>query len=234
MAERRVAIVTAASRGIGAACARELAARGYAVALLARSAGVVALAHELGGLGRVGSVTEPADLAGLIRATLDAYGRIDAVVNNTGHAATGTLLALGDEDWHAALDLLVLNVVRVARLVTPVMERQGGGALVNLSTFAAVEPDPAFPLSAALRAGLAAFVKLYAAEYARVGIRMNNVLPGYVDSYPVGEATRAAIPLGRPATVGEVAKAVAFLLSEDAAAITGQNLRVDGGLTRAL
>jgi NAD(P)-dependent dehydrogenase (short-subunit alcohol dehydrogenase family) len=234
MPEQRVAIVTAASRGIGAECARELAARGYVVALLARSKAVHVLAEELGGLGYVGSVAQEADLAGVVRQALDTYGRIDAVVNNTGHAATGPLLALSDADWHAALDLLVLNVVRMARLVTPVMERQGEGAFVNISTFAAVEPNPSFPLSSALRAALASVTKIYADQHAPAGIRMNNVLPGFVDSHAVGDELRAAIPLGRPATVGEIAKTVAFLLSPDAAAITGQNVRVDGGLTRSV
>jgi NAD(P)-dependent dehydrogenase (short-subunit alcohol dehydrogenase family) len=234
MPEQRVAIVTAASRGIGAECARELVARGYTVVLLARSKAVHALAEELGGLGYVGSVAQEADLAGVVRQALDTYGRIDAVVNNTGHAATGPLLALADADWHAALDLLVLNVVRMARLVTPVMERQGEGAFVNISTFAAVEPNPSFPLSSALRAALASVTKIYADQHAPAGIRMNNVLPGFVDSHAVGDELRAAIPLGRPATVGEIAKTVAFLLSPDAAAITGQNVRVDGGLTRSV
>jgi NAD(P)-dependent dehydrogenase (short-subunit alcohol dehydrogenase family) len=182
----------------------------------------------------VGSVAREADLAELVRQTLDAYGRVDAVVNSTGHAASGPLLELSDADWHAALDLLVLNVVRMARLATPIMERQGGGAFVNTSSFAAVEPDAAFPLSAALRAALSAVTKLCADQHARANIHMNDVLPGFVDSHDVGEVRRAAIPMGRPATVSEVAKAVAFLLSPDAAAITGQNVRVDGGLTQSL
>lgn len=234
MAQRRVAIVTAASRGIGAGCARELAARGYALALMARSADVHTLARELGGVGSVGSVAREEDLAGLVKQALDAYGRVDAVVNNTGHPATGELLALTDADWHAALDLLLLNVVRMARLVTPIMERQGGGAIVNISSFAAVEPGAAFPLSSALRASLSAVTKLYADRYARAGVRMNNVLPGYVASGPDAEMAQENTPIGRKASVAEIGKAVAFLLSDDAAYITGQNLRVDGGLTHSL
>lgn len=234
MAERRVAIVTAASRGIGAACARELAARGYAVALMARSDEVRTLAEELGGLGVVGSVTEEADLAELVRQTRDRYGRIDAVVNNTGHPAKGPLLELTDADWHAALDLLVLNVVRLARLVTPLMERQGRGAFVNLSAFAAVEPDARFPLSSALRAALSALTRLYADRYGSSNVRMNSLLLGFIDSYAIGEDIRASIPLRRAATVAEVANTVAFLLSDDAGSITGENLRLDGGLTRSL
>lgn len=234
MAEHRIVIVTAASRGIGAACARELAVRGYTVALMARSEDVHDLARDLDGLGYVGSVTREEDLTGMVRQTLDAYGRIDAVVNNTGHPAVGDLLALADAQWHEALDLLVLNVVRMARLVTPAMERGGGGAIVNISAFGAVEPDAAYPLSSALRAALAGVTKLYGDRYAAAGIRMNNVLPGFVDSYEVAEGRLHTIPMRRPARVAEVARTVAFLLSDDAAYITGQNIRVDGGLTRSL
>ncbi|WP_114768891.1 SDR family oxidoreductase [Microvirga subterranea] len=229
-----VAIVTAASKGMGAAIARELHGRGYSLALLARSEGLQEVARETDALAVQGSVTEAADLERLVRETLDRYGRIDAVVNHTGHPPKGDLLAIPDQDWHAGLDVVLMNVVRMARLVTPVMEKAGRGAVVNISSFAAFEPDPDFPVSAALRTALASFTKLYADRYAKAGIRMNNVLPGFIDSLPEKAERTARIPMGRYGTVAEVAKAVAFLLSDDAGYITGQNIMVDGGLVRGL
>lgn len=231
---RKVAIVTAAGKGMGAACARELATRGYALTLMSRSEEATALARELGGVGLVGSVTEEADLRTLVDETLEAYGRVDAVVNSTGHPPTGDILDITDEEWHAGLDLVLLNVVRMARLITPIMVRQGGGAMVNVSTFSAFEPSATFPVSSSLRSALAGFTKLYTDRYAAQGVRMNNVLPGFVESFEVDEQTRATIPMQRPGTVEEIAKTVAFLVSPDASYITGQNLRVDGGLTRSV
>jgi NAD(P)-dependent dehydrogenase (short-subunit alcohol dehydrogenase family) len=156
------------------------------------------------------------------------------VVNSTGHPPKGSLLEIDDAAWHAGLDMALLNVVRMARLVTPVMERQGGGAWVNISTYAAFEPEPSFPVSGSLRAALASFAKLYADLYAAANIRMNNLLPGFIESLPETEERRARIPMGRYGRLEEIAKTAAFLLSEDAGYITGQNLRVDGGITRSV
>ena len=178
MSDRKTAIVTAASRGMGAAIARRLSEDGFGVALMSRSEEILGFAEELGGVGFVGSVTDPADLKGLVDLTAESFGRIDALVCNTGHPPKGDLLSISDDEWHDGLDLLLLNVVRLARLVTPAMERQGGGSIVNVSTFGAVEPSLSFPVSSSLRAGLGAFVKLYADRYAPAGIRMNSVLPG--------------------------------------------------------
>ncbi|MBN8534507.1 MAG: SDR family oxidoreductase [Rhizobiales bacterium] len=230
----KVAILTGAGKGMGGASARELVSRGWKVALLSPSGNAETLARELGGIGITGSVTEEADLARLVEATMSAYGRIDGAVLSTGHPPKGDLLALTDADWMKGLDLIILNVVKVARIVTPIMERQGGGSIVNISTFAAFEPDPAFPISCTLRAGLASFTKLYADRYAAQNIRMNNILPGFIDSLPEKDVFKARIPMGRYGKVEEIAKTAAFLLSEDAGYITGQNIRVDGGITRSV
>ena len=181
-----------------------------------------------------GSVTEVKDLETLVAKTMGMYGRIDAVVNNTGHPPKGSLLEISDADWHLGLDLTLLNVIRMARLATPIMLEQGGGAFVNISTFAAFEPSLTFPVSSSLRAALGSYAKMYADLYAPHGIRMNNVLPGYIDSYPESEANLRQIPLGRYGRVEEIAGTVRFLLSDEAGYITGQNIRVDGGVTRAV
>ena len=234
MLDQKVAIVTAASRGMGAACARHLAASGYSLMLFARSEEVRVLAKELNAEAMTGSVASEADLRKLVDRTVKRHGRIDAVVNNTGHAAKGELLALTDDEWHKGLDLLLLNVVRMARLVTPVMVRQGSGAIVNISSFVAAEPGLKFPISAVLRASLGNYAKIYSQRYAGQGIRMNNVLPGYIDTYPVDESTRHTIPMGREGSPAEVAKVVGFLLSAEASYITGESLLVDGGVVRSV
>ncbi|MDM0117211.1 SDR family oxidoreductase [Variovorax sp. J22R133] len=227
-----VAIVTAAGRGMGAAIARELHGRGYRLALMSPSGSAQALAGELGGFGISGSVESPQDLQRLVDGALQSFGRIDAVVNHTGHPPKGDLLDLTDDHWLKGNDLMVLSVVRMARLVTPTMLAQGKGAFVNITTFAAFEPSPKFPVSCAYRAAVGAFTKLYADRYAANNIRMNALLPGYVDSLDHKPETAQSIPMQRVGTTQEIAKTAAFLLSDDAGYITGQNIRVDGGITR--
>ena len=232
MPDTPVAIITAASRGIGAACARELASRRHCVVLMARSPDVDGLAAQLHGTSVRGDVSNAADLERLVAAALESYGRIDVVVNNTGHVAKGDLLSITDADWQDGLALLLLNVIRLARLVVPTMEKHGGGAIVNISSLWAAQPHLDAPVSSVFRAGLGSFTKLFADRYGPSGIRMNCVLPGFVEE--ADAAFVAMTPLGRPATPEEVARVVAFVASSEASYITGQSLRVDGGLTRAV
>ena len=234
MAGQPVAIVVGGGSGMGADAARKLASDGWRVAVMSSSGKGEVLGRELGGIGRTGSNRSVADLGAIVGDTMDAWGRIDAVVNSAGHAARGAILEIADEDWHAGLDIYLLNVVRLARLVTPIMAAQGGGSIVNISTFATFEPDAAFPLSAAFRAGLAAFTKLFVDEHAGANVRMNNVLPGFIDNFPVAEENLARIPMGRYGTVAEVSELIAFLASDRSSYITGQNIRIDGALTRSV
>jgi len=232
--DRPVGLITAASRGIGAACARRLAADGYAVVLLARSPEIEEIGKALGGVGVVGSVAVVEDLERYVATTLERFGRIDAVIANSGHPAKGELLEISDSAWMQGMDLLLLSVIRLARLVTPVMLRQGGGALLNISSLWAVEPHLDAPVSSTLRGALANFTKLYADRYARANIRMNCLLPGFMTTYPVAEKFQQAIPMGRIADPDEIAGTAAFLVSPAAGYITGQSIRADGGLTRSL
>lgn len=231
---QKVALITAAGSGMGAACARRLAAEGWKIAVNSRSGKGEALARDLGGIGVTGSTQDEGTLRALVDAAMGEWGRIDAVVNSAGHGPKGPLLEITDAQWHEGMDVYFLHIVRLARLVTPIMAAQGGGAFVSISTAWIDEPSPLFPTSAVARAGLQAFTKLYADQYAAQGIRMNTVLPGWIDSLPAQEARRESVPMRRYGTAGEIAATVSFLLSEGAAYITGQGIRVDGGLMRSL
>ncbi|PZD73282.1 3-oxoacyl-[acyl-carrier-protein] reductase FabG [Acaryochloris thomasi RCC1774] len=237
MDKTKVAIVTAASRGIGAGCARELATRGYKVSLLARSKQVLTLAQELDGIAIQGSMTKSDDLATLAQTTLDRFGRIDAVVNSFGDPPRLDLLDISDEVWTENFDLLFLSVVRLSRFVTEPMRRQGGGAIVNISACDSQEPDLGTPFSGTLRAAMEGFTKLYAKRYRRDRIRMNSVAPFFVaDGMEELEGWDVPDDLmwGRPATHAELAKTVAFLLSDDAKFVTGTTLKVDEARSAAV
>ena len=230
----KVALVVGGGSGMGAAAARKLAADGFRVGVLSSSGKGEALGQELGGIGVTGSNQSSADLSRLVDLAMQRWGRIDVLVNSAGHGPRAPVLELSDEQWHAGLDVYLLNVVRAARLVTPVMVKQRAGAIINISTAWVFEPSPMFPTSAVFRAGLAAFTKLFADQHAAANVRMNNVLPGWIDSLPEKDERRDSVPMQRYGTSDEVAATIAFLASDGAAYITGQNIRVDGGLMRSL
>jgi NAD(P)-dependent dehydrogenase (short-subunit alcohol dehydrogenase family) len=230
----QVAIVTAGGSGMGAAAARRLARDGFKVAILSSSGKGETLAKELGGIGVTGSNQSNDDLKRLVDQVLAAWGRIDVLVNSAGHGPREQILKITDEQWHAGLDTYLMNVIRPTRLVAPSMVRQKGGAIINISTAWAFEPSPMFPTSAVFRAGLAAYTKVFADQYAADNVRMNNVLPGWIDSLPATEERRSSVPMQRYGTSAEIAATISFLASAGAAYITGQNLRVDGGLTRSV
>ncbi|KAA0589039.1 NAD(P)-dependent dehydrogenase (short-subunit alcohol dehydrogenase family) [Azospirillum lipoferum] len=234
MSDEKVAVITAGGSGMGAASARRLAADGFKVAILSSSGKGEALADELGGLGVTGSNQSSDDLKRLVDATMQRWGRIDALVNSAGHGPRGPLLEISDEDWHRGIEVYFLNVVRAVRLVAPIMVGQKGGSIVNISTAWAFEPSAMFPTSAVARAGLAAYTKIFAEQYAADNVRMNNVLPGWIDSLPATEERRQSVPMQRYGSSEEIAATVAFLASPGAGYITGQNIRVDGGLTRSV
>ncbi|MDV6228726.1 SDR family oxidoreductase [Nitratireductor aquimarinus] len=234
MSNGKTAMIVGGGSGMGAAAARKLAENGYQVAVMSSSGKGEALGRELGGLGFTGSNLSTDDLKRFTDASMERFGRIDALVNGAGHGPKGDVLALSDEDWHTGMDFYLLNVVRATRLVTPIMQAQKSGSIVNISTYATFEPEAAFPTSGVFRAGLAAFTKLFCDKYAEDNLRMNNVLPGFIDSLPEKEERRARIPMGRYGSAEEIAELIAFLAGEKSGYITGQNIRIDGGITRSV
>ncbi len=235
MSTERVAMISAGGSGMGADAARQLAADGFKVAILSSSGKGEALAKQLGGIGVTGSNQSNDDLKRLVDMIMSTWGRIDVLVNSGGHGPRAPVLELTDEDWHRGLDVYLMNVIRPTRLVAPIMVKQKSGAIINISTFATFEPDPVFPTSGVFRAGLAAYTKLFADKYAADNVRMNNVLPGFIDSLPVKEEFRSRIPMGRYGkSFEEMGATIAFLASPGAGYITGQNIRIDGGITRSV
>ena len=227
--DKKTAIITAASQGIGEACARELSNINYNLVIMSRSEKIHTLAHEIGCVGVKGSVTNPEDLEKTVELALSSFGGLDSVVNNTGHAPKGDLLEISDQEWLSAIDILLMNVIRISRFIVPVMKKNGG-SIVNISAFGAENPSLNFPTSSVVRSALTSYTKLFARRYGRHNIRMNNLLPGFVDSYPVTDEIRNSISLNREASVNEIANGVNFLLSEDSSYITGQNLVMDGSM----
>ncbi len=234
MSTQKVAIITAGGSGMGAEAAKRLAAEGFAVGVLSSSGKGEALGKELAGIGVTGSNQSSEDLQRIVNLVMEKWGRIDVLVNSAGHGPRAPVLELSDEDWHTGMEVYFLNVVRASRLVTPIMQEQKSGSIINISTFAAFEPDPVFPTSGVFRAGLAAFTKLFSDNYASENIRMNNVLPGFIDSLPEKQEFKDRIPMQRYGKSEEIASTIAFLASDGGGYITGQNIRVDGGITRAV
>jgi len=234
MINDKVAVLIAAGTGMGAESAKKLSFDGFKISILSSSGKGEALANMLNGIGVTGSNQSSEDLKKIVDATMDKWGRIDVLVNSAGHGPRGPILELTDDDWHKGMDTYFMNVVRISRLVTPIMQKQKSGSIINISTFATFEPDPVFPTSGVFRAGLASFTKLFADQYAPDNIRMNNILPGFIDSLPEKEEFKKRIPLKRYGSVKEISEVVSFLASEGSAYITGQNIRVDGGITKSV
>ncbi|MGB7389851.1 SDR family oxidoreductase [Marinomonas sp.] len=232
--QQKVALITAGGSGMGAAAARMLAEDGYHVAILSSSGKGEALAKELGGIGVTGSNQSIDDVQKLVDLAMEKWGRIDALVNSAGHGPRAPILDISDEDWHLGMEVYFLSAVRTIRLVAPIMAAQGGGSIVNISTTWAFEPSEVFPTSTVFRAGLASFTKIFADRYAKQNVRMNNVLPGWIDSLPATDERRESVPMGRYGKAEEIAATIAFLLSDGAGYITGQNLQVDGGVTHSI
>lgn len=228
----KTCLIVGGGRGMGEAAAHEMHGRGYRLALMSPSGSAKALAAELGGVACDGRAENGGDIRAIFDLAMESYGRIDAVLIHVGGPPKGDLLEIADEDWDRANDMVLKPVIRMARLVTPVMEKQGGGSIVCITTFSAFEPSLLFPTSSVYRVGVSSFAKLYSDRYGPANIRMNCLLPGFTDSLDLPQKYAAMSALGRLGRAEEQGKAAAFLLSEDSSYITGQSLRVDGGVTR--
>ena len=231
MAEK-TCLVIGGGRGMGAATAKEMQKRGYKLSLMSPSDSCEQLAEELNGIALRGKAEVPENLKSIIDFTMEKYGRIDSVLVHVGGPPKGDLLEIEDKDWDKANQMIIKPVIRVAKLVTPIMLEQGGGSIVNITTFSAFEPSLTFPTSSVYRAGVSSFTKLFSDRYGADNIRMNCLLPGFTDSLNLPDEFAKLSSLNRLARAEEQAKAAAFLLSDDSSYITGQSIRSDGGVTR--
>ena len=233
--EGKTALVTGGSRGIGAAIVRELAAAGASVVVGYRSGGdeAEAIAGEVGGRAVQADVADPAEARRLV----EEAGELDVLVNNAGLTRDGLLARMSDEDWRAVLDTNLGGVFHTCRAVARGMMKRRAGAIVNVSSIVGLHGNPGQTNYSASKAGIIGFTKALARELGNRGVRANVVAPGYVSTRltevlpdELKDAMLANTPLGRFGDPEDVARAVRFLSSDDAAFITGEVLLVDGGL----
>lgn len=230
--KEKVCVIIGGGKGMGAAVAREMNKRHYRLALMSPSENCEKLANELDGIAVRGKAENAADTQALFDATMEKYGRIDSLLIHVGGPPKGDLLDIADEDWIKANEMVLLPVIRMSKLVTPIMKDQGGGSIVNITTFSAFEPSLTFPTSSVYRVGVSSFTKLYSDRYGSNNIRMNCLLPGFTDSLDLPQKFADMSTFKRLASAEEQARAAAFLLSDDSTYITGQSIRSDGGVTR--
>ena len=235
----RVALVTGGSRGIGAAISRELARAGARVAINYRAGREAAeeVAGEVGGITVAADVADAADVAGLVETVEGDLGEIDVLVNNAGITRDTLIARMTDDDWAQVIDTNLRGAFLTCRAVSRKMLRRRAGAIVNISSVVGVRGNPGQANYAASKAGIIGMTKALARELGSRGVRANAVAPGYVDTEltdvlpeSAKQAILAATPLGRLGRPEDVAGAVRFLCSDEAAFVTGEVLLVDGGL----
>ena len=231
---KKVAVLIAAGSGMGADAAKALANDGFNIAIMSSSEKAEKLAKKLNGIGFTGSNLNSKDIKKFIDLVIRKWGKIDVLVNSAGHATKGEILKISDKEWFNGMEIYFLNVVRPLRFVTPIMKKQKNGSIINISTYAVFEPEKSFPISGVIRSSLASFTKIYADEYAKYNIRINNILPGFIDSLKPKKEFIKRVPLKRAGKVSEISSVIKLLSSTEGAYITGQNIRVDGGITRSV
>ncbi len=231
---KKVAVLIAAGSGMGADAAKRLAKDGFKIAIMSSSGNGESLANKLNGIGYTGSNLNSNNIEKFIKIVMKKFGRIDVLVNSAGHGPKGDILKISDQEWIKGMETYFLNVVRACRIVTPIMKKQKNGSIINISTYAVFEPEKSFPTSGVMRAALSSFTKIYSDEFAKFNIRINNILPGFIDSLKPKKEFIKRVPLRRAGKVREISSVVSLLASNNCEYITGQNIRVDGGITRSI